>query len=251
MTCPDYCLSATYNLPFCMFQRGCPVGMRTACQQPHTRDQNEAKVTLGLRTKRNGLPMYDLCCLDCGRRIRHLSRKAFNELIERGKRIEFAPPATVDTPVCIVRGCTTAGYEYHHFAPINVFGFRNADRWPCLQVCKPHHTAWHQAMSGFRWDPRELPETAPERVACFIYMCAQRGTQILRLAPKSRFDRSDDWPVIPVCGSHYQEYNQTMDGYVWGRKSDSSNEYELDTSTDGLNQHRYWKAFGEYLRSAR
>lgn len=233
-----------------MFRRGCPTGARPACRQPHTSAQDEADVSLGLRTKRNGVPIYDLCCLHCGRRIRHLSRKVFNELSERGKRIEYATPAAGETPVCVVRGCTTIGYEYHHFAPRNVFGFHNANRWPCLRVCKPHHTAWHQGMNGFRRDLEDLPEPAPRESACLIYMCGQRGTHMLRLAPKSRFTSSDDWPVIPVCWSHWQEYHETMDGYVWSRKSESR-EYDLESSAEWLNQHRYWEAIGPYLRGAR
>jgi hypothetical protein len=234
-----------------MFQRGCPVGVRPPCPQPHTRNQDEAKLCLGLRTKVNGMPIYDLCCADCGRRIRHLSAKAFNELVKRGKTVEYVESGTDDTPVCVVRGCTTVGYEYHHFAPSNVFGFQDATRWPYLRLCKPHHTAWHQTMSGFRWDRRELPEAVEqERMRCLIYKCSQPGTHLLRLSPKSRFSHSDVWPVVPVCGPHYLEYHQTMDGYQWSRKAESS-EFSFDMFGEWFDQHRYWESLEPYLRGAR
>ncbi|AXN45104.1 hypothetical protein MM1218R_03169 [Mycobacterium marinum] len=76
-----------------------------------SRDQDEATVFLGRRTKRSGVPTYDLCCADCGRRIRHLSAKAFNDLIERGKRVEYFESGIDGIPVCVVQGCTTMGYE--------------------------------------------------------------------------------------------------------------------------------------------
>jgi hypothetical protein len=232
-----------------MFQRGCHVGTRPSCPQPHTRDQDEATVFLGLRTKRSGVPIYDLCCADCGRRIRHLSAKAFNDLIERGKKVEYFESGTGDTPVCVVRGCTTVGYEYHHFAPRNVFGFREADRWPYLRLCKPHHTAWHQKMSGFQWDLGELPAAVPEPTPCLIYKCSQPGTQLLRLAPKSRFPHSDDWPVVPVCSPHHLEYHQTMDGYRWSRKADSS-EFNLDMIGEWFDGYHYWASLEPHLRGA-
>lgn len=143
-----------------MLPRGCKVGLRPSCPQPHTSDQDVAKLGLGIRSKVNGMPIYDLCCADCFRGIRHLSAKAFNELINRGMKVEYQAAGTGGKPVCVVRECTTVGYEYHHFAPSNVFGFDNSTRWPYLRLCKPHHTAWHQTMSGFRWDGREIPDAA-------------------------------------------------------------------------------------------
>lgn len=55
---------------------------------------------------------------------------------------------------CIVRGCTTVGSEFHHFAPVNVFGWEEADRWPYLALCRPHHVEWHNRMDGYQRNGR-------------------------------------------------------------------------------------------------
>ncbi len=208
------------------------------------------KACLGLRTKVNGLPIYDLCCADCGRRVRHLSAKAFNELIKRGKRVEYVESRTGDIPVCMVRGCTTVGYEYHHFAPRNVFGFDEANRWPYLRLCKPHHTAWHQEDERVPVGSGELPAAVPEPMPCLIYKCSQPGTRLLRLAPKSRFPHSDDWPVVPgttvpTTWSTTRRWTATD----WSRKADSS-EFNLDTIGEWFDGYRYWASLEPYLRGA-
>lgn len=51
---------------------------------------------------------------------------------------------------CVVSGCTADGNERHHFAPRNTFG-DDADLWPVLPLCQPHHRQWHQTMDGYRW----------------------------------------------------------------------------------------------------
>lgn len=51
---------------------------------------------------------------------------------------------------CSVGKCQTTPTEYHHFAPRNTFGDQ-ADEWPYLPLCRPHHVEWHQRMDGYRW----------------------------------------------------------------------------------------------------
>jgi 5-methylcytosine-specific restriction endonuclease McrA len=49
--------------------------------------------------------------------------------------------------------CGKTGTEYHHFAPRHLFG-DEADKWPGVYLCRPHHTEWHTLvtpnMSGVR-----------------------------------------------------------------------------------------------------
>ena len=60
---------------------------------------------------------------------------------------------------CSVRGCTDAGMEYHHFAPVNTFGFTEAERWPVLPLCKSHHRQWHNTMNGYHTNNVSIDRT--------------------------------------------------------------------------------------------
>ena len=48
---------------------------------------------------------------------------------------------------------------------------------------------------------------------------------------------------------HHLEYHQTMDGYRWSRKADSS-EFNLDTIGEWFDGYRYWASLEPYLRGA-
>ncbi|EPQ80838.1 hypothetical protein MMEU_1363 [Mycobacterium marinum str. Europe] len=89
----------------------------------------------------------------------------------------------------------------------------------------------------------------PEPMPCLIYRCGQPGTHLLRLAPKSRFPDSDEWPIVPVCSPHHLEYHQAMDGYRWGRRADSS-EFDLDTIGEWFDGYRYWSSLEQRLRGS-
>lgn len=46
---------------------------------------------------------------------------------------------------CVVCG-STAGTEYHHFAPRHIFG-DDADKWPGAYLCRICHMLWHKTMT--------------------------------------------------------------------------------------------------------
>jgi len=52
--------------------------------------------------------------------------------------------------LCSYKGCKSKNIEYHHWAPKEIFGKREADHWPVSPLCTKHHSLWHAAMyDGF------------------------------------------------------------------------------------------------------
>ena len=91
-------------------------------------------------------------CCDCGQKSSSIPFTVWERWYAQGARLN--PQPQVNAPhqyePCSVRGCITVPTEYHHFAPYNTFG-PDADNWPCLPLCRPHHTHWHKTMDGYRW----------------------------------------------------------------------------------------------------
>lgn len=40
----------------------------------------------------------------------------------------------------------TEGVEEHHWAPVAVFGWAEANKWPLGYLCRPCHRTWHRMM---------------------------------------------------------------------------------------------------------
>lgn len=137
-----------------MLTRGCSRRALTACPQEHSRALGngnwyiDAHAELGTYIKCNGSITYAVRCHYCGSESSSINKAIVNGLISRGRAILWERNEIGDV-ACVVRNCTEPGYEYHHFAPCNTFP--DADDWPHLPLCRPHHQYWHQMMDGYRW----------------------------------------------------------------------------------------------------
>lgn len=117
---------------------------------PWVRGSNEKAEVILLR---NGQRQVKLRCRNCGRLTGALPKQAVLEwmsdlgtpLVRQGWNEPYPP--------CSYRECDEPGEDMHHFAPCNTFG-RDADNWPVMPLCKPHHREWHQRMNGYLWHRR-------------------------------------------------------------------------------------------------
>lgn len=103
---------------------------------------------LGVMVKANGSRVYQLWCPDCHIRV-DLTASQARAL---GRPIEWeyrCPP----NPPCSYRDCGRTDAELHHWAPVNSFGWDDAERWPQSWLCRDHHRQWHRQMTGYRWMP--------------------------------------------------------------------------------------------------
>lgn len=97
----------------------------------------------------NGLTQVKMRCNWCGQTSGALPTTLVAEwgIVEYGWSKHHAPR---DYDPCVIKGCDETPTEYHHFAPRNTFG-AEAELWPCLPLCRPHHNRWHRQMDGYSW----------------------------------------------------------------------------------------------------
>lgn len=51
---------------------------------------------------------------------------------------------------------------------------------------------------------------------CSYTGCTTPITEYHHFAPRNTFgDDADNWPVMPLCRKHHQQWHQQMDGYRW------------------------------------
>jgi hypothetical protein len=131
---------------------------RQQCTTSHvTRDNLRAERHHVLVIKcRNASFQVHVACSDCGERSGPLAKDRWAEVITMYPAdIRYQDNSIHATyAACSVESCDEPGMEYHHFAPVNTFGWREANRWPLLPLCKEHHRFWHQTMDGYRWHAR-------------------------------------------------------------------------------------------------
>jgi len=66
-------------------------------------------------------------------------------IFEGAKTIQDLPWAKQEHDIpCSYGQCSSIDVEYHHFAPQEFF--IDSEHWPCLPLCKKHHTRWHQTL---------------------------------------------------------------------------------------------------------
>lgn len=134
---------------------------RRNCTLAHTRKKYDGTASRWVRGESEDLEMlkasngrisFHLRCRGCGYRS---SAMPFRLLPEWNldpqrdvARVQINPPGTYAP--CVVKGCYVTPTEYHHFSPYNTFG-ADADSWPVLPLCRPHHVEWHQRMDGYKW----------------------------------------------------------------------------------------------------
>lgn len=103
---------------------------------------------LGIYIKCNGSITYAVRCGFCGEQSSSIPKKLFSELVNSGRKVMWHRNEIGEVR-CVVRNCNEPGYEYHHFAPQNVFP--DFDDWPYEPLCHKHHEYWHQSMDGYQW----------------------------------------------------------------------------------------------------
>lgn len=64
---------------------------------------------------------------------------------------------------------------------------------------------------------RESPLTVYE--PCVYRGCVNPRTEYHHFAPSNTFGReADNWPTLPLCRVHHEQWHKTMDGYRWNAK---------------------------------
>lgn len=131
---------------------------RRRCQTAHaTREQlvAERHHVLIIICRNKSLQVH-VACDDCGERTGPLAKDRWEEVILSYPHNYRQQDNSVHAhyEACSVESCDDPGMEYHHFAPVNRFGWVEADRWPILPLCKAHHLSWHKTMDGYRWHAR-------------------------------------------------------------------------------------------------
>src|SRR5699024_9139742 len=86
----------------------------------------------------------------CGAESRDIPESLAESLIGQPYRRVIKRGPTKARIECEVSGCTTPGYEVHHWAPREVWS-EDCEDWPTSRLCIPHHHAWHERMDGYRW----------------------------------------------------------------------------------------------------
>lgn len=109
-----------------------------------------ADTELGLLIQSNGAIKFRARCRKCGQESSDLPNHVAADW-RRKDNIEWLRKMQPNEyPSCSYYGCEREGREDHHFAPVNTFG-DEANSWPILPLCQPHHTEWHTRMDGYRW----------------------------------------------------------------------------------------------------
>lgn len=96
--------------------------------------------------KRNGLIVAAQECSVCG----HV-RTAIGVKITQAaaSSLPLKRDRTNEAPIC-VRCAASTGTELHHWAPVGIFGFDDAESWPKDYLCRECHTQWHARMCDWR-----------------------------------------------------------------------------------------------------
>lgn len=138
---------------------------RTSCSLEHSRKVYDAThprgcwirgddEAFGIVFASNGQPHIKARCRHCNQTSSALPAAAIRAW---GLTVTDLTWQQVNNPIehepCCVLGCGATPTEYHHFAPRNTFGVE-ADNWPCLPLCLPHHVEWHQKMDGYQRNRR-------------------------------------------------------------------------------------------------
>lgn len=134
-----------------------PAAVRRArCTNQHTASSGRLWTrgndeSLGVIICADGRPQYKLRCRACNTTGSPVGRSLLEAWGYTPDSLEWhqVNEARQYDP-CSVKDCATTPTEYHHFAPRNIFG-AEADEWPYLPLCRPHHVEWHQRMDGYRW----------------------------------------------------------------------------------------------------
>lgn len=137
---------------------------RAACPRRHCehRDgqwQRGEDDTYGFILQVNGRPTIKAECRECGARSGSLPLALWRQWAAEGAQLEWVQRNDLSEYAqdyyepCIVQGCGDTPTEWHHFSPRNIFG-DEAEGWPCLPLCRPHHREWHSRMDGYRWNAK-------------------------------------------------------------------------------------------------
>jgi hypothetical protein len=131
---------------------------RQQCTTPHVtrQDLHIDRHHMLIIKCRNGSFQVHVACNDCGERSGPLGKDLWATVVMMYPHDIRHQDNSVHAsyPDCVVDGCDEPGMEHHHFAPVNTFGWREANRWPLLPLCKAHHRFWHLTMDGYRWHAR-------------------------------------------------------------------------------------------------
>jgi hypothetical protein len=127
------------------------------CDGPHAEINNgKWRYPLGRTAirkfiKSNGALNYELVCTTHGCRFHSspIPNKAAEQLVKKLPALADRN-STTSTDTCCYIGCDSTAVEWHHFAPYNTFG-AEADRFPVMPLCQPHHRSWHSQMDGYQW----------------------------------------------------------------------------------------------------
>lgn len=89
--------------------------------------------------------------------------RVYNDRIRMGQNVSKAQAEKWGFPVgtiplandysvveCCVQNCTERGFEWHHWAPKEIFGAAS-ELWPQGKLCIKHHLEWHRRMRDYGW----------------------------------------------------------------------------------------------------
>ncbi len=128
-------------------------GFKTRCHV--CRDEcGHVDVLLGFKTLANGRRSPTKVCTGCGYMFDLPKRTPIGEYCFKDNRRVYG------THPCARCG-SMEGTELHHWAPVSIFGWSEAERWPKAWLCTDCHTRWHRMMrraKGFRLTEREMAE---------------------------------------------------------------------------------------------
>ena len=111
-----------------------------ACTQFH-----HTLTTYGIIIARNGTRQIRTVCESCGWVGTHSWGHARFTDEERSALAVVRDNRTRETARCEV--CNAPEVELHHFAPVHLFGWEEADRWPTAWLCPDHHREWHRIVT--------------------------------------------------------------------------------------------------------
>ena len=106
--------------------------------------------TLGKIVFRNGSENYTWICSICskpieaGKYISKITARRYRNLPDIPVIADYRTNAV--EPLCGYKGCKAENIEYHHWAPKELFGSKEADKWPTSPLCPHHHNLWHNKM---------------------------------------------------------------------------------------------------------
>jgi len=108
-------------------------------------------VMWGRSINANDSEYYVRVCSECERKLKGESWVKKHKVAEwiHLSRVPTIQDLHIDV-FCSYDGCGSRGHEYHHWAPKEIFGKKEAEKWPIDPLCKAHHDMWHDAMTiGF------------------------------------------------------------------------------------------------------